>query len=249
MLQQCLRRPVASRIRIIPFAPPAPSPGARTIAKISTTSTKTAMIATRGLLFIVSAPSGAGKTTLVRGLLERDPQIGLSISHTTRARRPGEVDGVAYHFVSTAQFESMRDAGDFLEWAHVHDNFYGTSRRWLEARLNAGHDVLLEIDWQGAQQVRKIFAEAVGIFILPPSLDALATRLSGRGQDAADVIERRLAAARDEIRHLHEFDFVIINDILGRALDELVTVTRAARLLCSSQKVRHPETFKSLGID
>jgi guanylate kinase len=206
-------------------------------------------MATRGLLFIVSAPSGAGKTTLVRGLLERDPEIGLSISHTTRAPRPGEVDGVAYHFISTAQFEAMRDAGDFLEWAHVHGNFYGTSRRWLEARLNAGHDVLLEIDWQGAQQVRKIFADAVGIFILPPSLEALATRLSGRGQDAADVIERRLAAARDEIRHLDEFDFVIINDILSEALDELVTVARAARLLCSSQKVRHPETFKSLGID
>jgi guanylate kinase len=131
----------------------------------------------------------------------------------------------------------------------VHDNFYGTSRRWLEEQLAAGHDVLLEIDWQGAQQVRKIFADAVGIFILPPSLDALAMRLSGRGQDSADVIERRLAAARDEIRHLHEFDFVIINDILSQALDELVTVTRAARLLCSSQKVRHPETFKSLGID
>ena len=132
-------------------------------------------MAIRGLLFIVSAPSGAGKTTLVRGLLERDPDIGLSISHTTRAPRPGEVDGVAYHFVGTAQFEAMRDAGDFLEWAHVHGNFYGTSRRWLEARLNAGHDVLLEIDWQGAQQVRRIFADAVGIFILPPSLEALAT--------------------------------------------------------------------------
>jgi len=204
-------------------------------------------MATRGLLFIVSAPSGAGKTTLVRGLLERDPQIGLSVSHTTRAPRPGETDGVAYHFVSIDRFEAMREAGDFLEWAHVHDNFYGTSRRWLDEQLAAGHDVLLEIDWQGAQQVRTLFPDAVGIFILPPSLDALAARLSGRAQDSADVIERRLAAARDEIRHLHEFDFVIINDILSQAQDELVTVTRAARLLCTSQVARHPEVFKSLG--
>ena len=130
-------------------------------------------MATRGLLFIVSAPSGAGKTTLVRGLLERDPQIQLSISHTTRAARPGEVDGVAYHFVSAAVFDAMRTAGDFLEWAQVHGNCYGTSRHWLEEQLSAGRDVLLEIDWQGAQQVRTLFPDAVGIFILPPSLDAL----------------------------------------------------------------------------
>jgi guanylate kinase len=209
----------------------------------------TVSMATRGVLFIVSAPSGAGKTTLVRELLKRDPQIGLSISHTTRAPRPGEVDGVAYHFVGSAQFDAMRAADDFLEWAQVHGNFYGTSRRWLEERLSAGHDVLLEIDWQGAQQVRRLFPDAVGIFILPPSLEALATRLTGRGQDAADVIERRLAAARDEIRHLDEFDFVIINNILGQAQDDLVTVTRAARLLRTSQMARSPEFFKSLGIN
>jgi guanylate kinase len=206
-------------------------------------------MATRGLLFIVSAPSGAGKTTLVRGLLERDPGIQLSISHTTRAARPGEVDGVAYHFVSAGVFDAMRTAGDFLEWAQVHGNCYGTSRRWLDEQLSAGRDVLLEIDWQGAQQVRTLFPDAVGIFILPPSLDALSARLNGRGQDAADVIERRLAAARDEIRHLHEFDFVIINDILSQAQAELVTVVQAARLLTTSQMARHPETFKSLGID
>lgn len=191
-------------------------------------------MATRGLLFIVSAPSGAGKTTLVRGLLERDPGIQLSISHTTRAARPGEVDGVAYHFVSAAVFDAMRTAGDFLEWAQVHGNCYGTSRHWLDEQLSAGRDVLLEIDWQGAQQVRTLFPDAVGIFILPPSLD---------------VIERRLAAARDEIRHLHEFEFVIINDILSQAQAELVLVVQAARLLTTSQMARHPETFKSLGID
>jgi len=203
----------------------------------------------RGVLFIVSAPSGAGKTTLVRGLLEREPQIGLSISHTTRAPRPGEVDGVAYHFVSVERFEAMREAGDFLEWAHVHGNFYGTSRRWLDERLNAGHDVLLEIDWQGAQQVRAQFPEAVSLFVLPPSFEALAQRLTGRGSDAPEVIERRLAAAREEIGHLREFDFVIINNILSQALDEMVAVARAARLLRSSQMSRNPEFFKSLGVN
>lgn len=206
-------------------------------------------MAQRGILFIVSAPSGAGKTTLVRGLLERDPQIGLSISYTTRAARPGEQDGVAYHFVSMERFEAMRDAGDFLEWAQVHGNCYGTSRRWIEDRLGAGHDVLLEIDWQGAQQVRRLFSEAVGIFILPPSLEALAQRLTGRASDAQEVIERRLAAAREEIGHLREFDFVIINNILSQALDEMVTVARAARLLRTSQMARHPEFFKSLGVN
>ena len=203
----------------------------------------------RGVLFIVSAPSGAGKTTLVRGLLEREPQIGLSISHTTRAPRPGEVDGVAYHFVSVERFETMREAGDFLEWAHVHGNFYGTSRRWLDERLNAGHDVLLEIDWQGAQQVRAQFPEAVSLFVLPPSFEALAQRLTGRGSDAPEVIERRLAAAREEIGHLREFDFVIINNILSQALDEMVAVARAARLLRTSQMARNPEFFKSLGVN
>lgn len=206
-------------------------------------------MAQRGVLFIVSAPSGAGKTTLVRGLLERDPQIGLSVSHTTRAARPGEVEGVAYHFVSMERFEAMRAAGDFLEWAQVHGNFYGTSRRWIEDRLGAGHDVLLEIDWQGAQQVRRLFPESVGIFILPPSLEALAHRLTGRASDAPEVIERRLAAAREEISHLHEFDFVIINNILSQALDEMVTVAGAARLLRTSQMARHPEFFKSLGVN
>lgn len=206
-------------------------------------------MAKRGVLFIVSAPSGAGKTTLVRGLLEREPQIGLSISHTTRAPRPGEVDGVAYHFVSVERFEAMREAGDFLEWAHVHGNFYGTSRRWLDERLNAGHDVLLEIDWQGAQQVRAQFPEAVSLFVLPPSFEALAQRLTGRGSDAPEVIERRLAAAREEIGHLREFDFVIINNILSQALDEMVAVARAARLLRTSQMARNPEFFKSLGVN
>ena len=213
------------------------------------TLTDISAMTTRGVLFIVSAPSGAGKTTLVRGLLERDPQIGLSVSHTTRPPRPGEQDGVAYHFVSADRFQAMRDAGDFLEWAHVHGNFYGTSRQWLEQRLESGHDVLLEIDWQGAQQVRTVFPDSVGVFILPPSLEALSARLTGRGHDAADVIERRLAAARDEIRHVHEFDFVIINNILSQAQDELAVVARAARLLRTSQMARLPEFFHSLGVN
>jgi guanylate kinase len=213
------------------------------------TLTDISAMTTRGVLFIVSAPSGAGKTTLVRGLLERDEQIGLSVSHTTRPPRPGEQDGVAYHFVSTDRFQTMRDAGDFLEWAHVHGNFYGTSRQWLEQRLASGHDVLLEIDWQGAQQVRTVFPDSVSVFILPPSLEALSARLTGRGHDAADVIERRLAAARDEIRHVHEFDFVIINNILSQAQDELAVVARAARLLRTSQMARLPEFFHSLGVN
>ena len=202
-----------------------------------------------GTLFIVTAPSGAGKTTLVSGLLARDPLVTLSVSYATRAPRAGEVHGTHYHFVDVPTFRSLRDKGEFLEWAEVHGNYYGTSRAWLETQIAAGNDILLEIDWQGAQQVRKVFPKAVGVFILPPSLDALATRLTGRGQDAPDVIERRLAAARDEIRHLDKFDFVIINNILGQAQDDLVTVTRAARLLRTSQMARSPEFFKSLGIN
>ena len=167
-----------------------------------------------GHLYIVAAPSGAGKTTLVQLLLENDPEIRVSVSTTTRAPRAGEVEGRAYHFVDTTTFLEQVSQGEFLEWAEVHGHYYGTSKRWIESEVSAGRDVLLEIDWQGAQQVRKAFPEAIGIFILPPSLTALKERLAGRGTDSAETIARRLAAARDEMRHVDEFDYAIINDAL-----------------------------------
>ena len=201
---------------------------------------------TAGHLYIVTAPSGAGKTTLVRLLLENDPGIRLSISSTTRSPRTGEQDGREYHFVSVPDFLDKIERGDFLEWAEVHGNYYGTSKRWIEAEIAAGRDVLLEIDWQGAQQVRKFFPAAIGVFILPPSMDELARRLSGRGTDAAEVVSRRLAAARDEMRHVSEFDYVIINDDLQQALDDLLSVARASRLHYASQCQRHTRLFASL---
>ena len=199
-----------------------------------------------GQLFIVSAPSGAGKTTLVRLLLEKDAAISLSISTTTRAPRPGEQDGREYHFVSVPQFVERRDRGEFLEWAEVHGNFYGTSQHWIEEQLQAGRDVLVEIDWQGAQQVREVFPEAIGVFILPPSMDVLKQRLAGRGTDSAEVIARRIAAAQAEMRHVDEFDYVIINDDLQKALAELVSVVGASRLEYDKQRQRHDGLFAAL---
>ena len=199
-----------------------------------------------GTLFIVTAPSGAGKTTLVRGLLQRDPRVQLSISYTTRAPRPGEQDGREYNFVDVPTFRALRDRGEFLEWAEVHGNYYGTSKRWIEAEMQDGRDVLLEIDWQGAQQVRKVFQDAIGIFILPPSMEALKARLSGRGTDSAETIARRIAAAQDEMRHADEFDYVIINDDLQQALDNLRSVVSASRLQYQTQRQRHPALFAKL---
>lgn len=199
-----------------------------------------------GSLFIVSAPSGAGKTTLVRLLLEQDAQVRLSVSYTTRAPRPGEQDGREYHFVDIPAFLAMRDRGEFLEWAEVHGNFYGTSRPWLEEQMAAGQDMLLEIDWQGAQQVRRVFPEAVGIFVLPPSVAELERRLRGRGQDSEDVIQRRVAAALGEMRHVGEFEFVIINKDLQVALAELGATVLASRLRMRRQQARHPEMFRFL---
>ena len=199
-----------------------------------------------GNLFIVAAPSGAGKTTLVRLLLANDPQLGLSISCTTRAPRPGEVDGRDYSFVSVEEFLERVGRGEFIEWAEVHGNYYGTSRRTIEEELAAGHDLVLEIDWQGAQQVRKAFPKAIGVFILPPSLQTLKDRLAGRGTDPADVIARRFAAARDEMRHVDEFDYVIINDDLQQALTNLRSVVAASRLQYSTQRQRHSALFASL---
>lgn len=199
-----------------------------------------------GQLFIVAAASGAGKTTLVRQLLAREPDIRLSISYTTRAPRPGEENGREYHFVSEAQFQAMIAADDFLEWAQVHGNYYGTSKRWIVTERAAGRDVLLEIDWQGAQQVRRVFPDAIGVFILPPSMEELTRRLTGRGTDSAEVIARRLAAAREEMSHVGEFGYVIINDDLQTALSDFVAVVRANRLLLETQRLRHPELFARL---
>lgn len=200
----------------------------------------------RGNLYVVAAPSGAGKTTLVGLLLAQEPAVRLSISYTTRAPRPGEEHGRQYHFIDTATFREMIDREEFLEWAEVHGNFYGTSQKWIADQLAAGHDVLLEIDWQGAQQVRKLFPQAIGIFILPPSMEELTRRLTGRGTDSADVIARRLAAAQAEMRHVGEFDYVIINDQLAQALEELLAVVRASRLSFGAQRVRHAALFERL---
>ena len=202
-----------------------------------------------GTLFIVTAPSGAGKTTLVSGLLERDPQVRLSVSYTTRAPRAGEVNGQHYHFIDVPAFRALRDKGEFLEWAEVHNNYYGTSKRWLEEQTRAGRDILLEIDWQGAQQVRKVFPKAVGVFILPPSVEELERRLRGRGTDSEDVIARRVLAARGEMRHVAEFDYVIINENLPTAIEDLVAVVRASRLRYANQEARQPAFFHYLEQD
>jgi len=199
-----------------------------------------------GNLYVVAAPSGAGKTTLVRLLLEAEPAVQLSISFTTRQPRPGEQNGREYHFVDTAVFKAMIERNEFLEWAEVHGNFYGTSKKWISDQLTADADVLLEIDWQGAQQVRKLFPAAIGVFILPPSMEELERRLTGRGTDAADVIARRLAAAQAEMRHVGEFDYVIINNQLEEALLDLRAVVRASRLQCAAQQARHAALFNRM---
>lgn len=199
-----------------------------------------------GTLYIVSAPSGAGKTSLVRALLAADPAVQLSISYTTRPMRPGEVDGRDYHFVSKETFEAMRARGDFLESAEVHGNLYGTSRGWIEQRMAAGDDILLEIDWQGALQVRRLMAEAIGIFVLPPSIEALAQRLTGRATDSEAVIARRVSAARAEIGHVGEFDYVIINNDFEEATRDLTAIVRAVRLRLEAQLLRHRPLIDSM---
>ena len=196
-----------------------------------------------GNLFIVAAPSGAGKTSLVRELLARDGRVRLSISYTTRAARPGEIDGRDYHFISKEAFLAMLEAGEFLESAEVYGNHYGTSQGWIREAIAAGDDILLEIDWQGAAQVRRLFPEAIGIFIVPPSLDALRYRLTGRGQDSAEVIERRMAAAREDISHVSEFDYVIINNDFAEAVADLCAIFRTRRLLIARQLARHASLF------
>ena len=199
-----------------------------------------------GSLFIVSAPSGAGKTSLVAALLKADPGIRLSVSYTTREPRPGEVDGREYNFVSKQKFESMVEAAAFLESALVHGNYYGTSQHWINDQRAAGADILLEIDWQGAAQVRKLVPDAIGIFIMPPTLEALLARLKSRGQDPADVIARRVAAARAEISHVNEFKYVIINDKFDEAVRDLISIVRSRRLLAPSQLARHTDLINRM---
>lgn len=199
-----------------------------------------------GSLFVISAPSGAGKTSLVHALLATNPQIELSISYTTRPPREGEVDGVAYHFVSRDAFIEMAGRGEFLESAEVYGNFYGTSQNWIIQQMAKDRDILLEIDWQGAAQVRRLFPECTSIFILPPSLEALEQRLKGRGKDDKDVIAHRMAAAREDIAHVAEFDYVIINDDLNEALHEFNAVTLAARLRGARQLARHQNLINQL---
>lgn len=204
--------------------------------------------ATAGSLFMVVAPSGAGKSSLVNALLEREPAIKLSISYTTRQPRPGEQHGREYFFTSAEDFLAKRDAGEFLESAEVHGNYYGTSRIQIAEQMQAGTDILLEIDWQGAQQVKKQFPQATGIFILPPSIQALEERLHKRGQDEPHVITRRILAAGGEIAHAPESEYVIINQDFATALSELTAIIKAARCRFAQQAARNASLFTQLGI-
>jgi guanylate kinase len=197
-------------------------------------------------VFIVSAPSGAGKSSLVAALLSEEKNIALSVSHTTRAPRTGERHGKEYFFISQEQFASMREQGDFLESAQVYGNLYGTSRTWMEQTLAGGKDVVLEIDWQGAQQLRHVFPRAIGVFILPPSLPVLKQRLETRGKDAPEVIARRLAAAQEDVQHVRDFDYVIINKEFSEAVRDLTSIVRAERLRREPQLQRHRELIEQL---
>ena len=200
----------------------------------------------RGTLFVVAAPSGAGKSSLVNAVLAQEPDISLSISFTSRAARPSERHAQHYHFVSQDEFRGMIDAGDFFEHALVHGDYKGTARQSVEPFLAAGRDVLLEIDWQGARQVREKVPDSVTIFILPPSREELERRLRGRAQDSEDTILRRLADSREEIAHANEFDFLVINDEFDRALRDLCAIVRAQRLRRQVQVSRHAGLLAAL---
>jgi guanylate kinase len=199
-----------------------------------------------GNLYIVSAASGTGKTSLLKALLEKTTDIAISVSHTTRDKRPGEENGLHYHYVTKNTFVDLIGKGDFLEHAQVFGNYYGTSQRAVEKQLSAGQDVILEIDWQGAQQVRKLMPLAVSIFILPPSRSALLSRLQGRGQDNGDVIAARMAEAVSEMSHYNEFDYLVVNDLFDRALTELEAIFMANRLTVSSQIEAHEVMISEL---
>lgn len=202
-----------------------------------------------GNLFVVAAPSGSGKSSLVKALMEVDAGVQPSISHTTRAPRGQEKHGREYYFIDNAEFDTKIAAGDFLEWAHVHGKRYGTSRQAIEARIAAGGDVVLEIDWQGALQIQRQFPDAVLVFVLPPSWEELRARLQRRGEDTPEVIELRLVNAQQELAQVKQFDYVIINEIFERALFDLKTIVHAQRLRYTAQKTVRAETFHALGID
>jgi len=204
------------------------------------------MAQTRGNLFILSAPSGAGKSSLINALLKKHSDMKVSVSHTTRSPRPGEENGVHYHFVTTDEFKALITKDDFFEWAQVFDNYYGTSKQAIESQLDAGIDVFLDIDWQGAQQVRKIMPSVQTIFILPPSKAELEQRLNNRGQDSADVIASRMAKAQSETSHFNEYDFVIVNDDFDTALNDIETIVMAQRLTLSVQEVRNKKLLNDL---
>lgn len=199
-----------------------------------------------GTLFVISAPSGAGKTSLVAEMLRADHKLGVSVSHTTRPMREGENNGVNYHFVAREEFEAMINRGDFLEHADVFGNYYGTSQVWVREMLASGRDVILEIDWQGAAQVRRLIPECVSVFIVPPSSDVLRDRLVGRGTDAPEVVERRLSEAREECRHVGEFDYLVVNDNFREALADLLAIVRNQRLQMVTQQARHRALLSGL---
>jgi guanylate kinase len=201
-----------------------------------------------GNLFVVAAPSGTGKSSLVKALMELDSRVQPSVSHTTRAPRGQEKHGREYYFVSDQEFDAMVETGAFVEWAHVHGRRYGTSRKAIEERMAQGSDVVLEIDWQGALQIRKLFSNSVLIFVLPPSFEELRSRLERRGEDAPDTIELRLQNASDEIQQAKSFDFVIINELFERALFDLKAVVHAQRLKYAVQSRSRAEVFKALNI-
>jgi guanylate kinase len=200
----------------------------------------------RGSLYIVSAPSGAGKTSLVGKLIELDSRIMVSVSSTTRVKRPGEEDGINYHFLTIEAFQAKISQDDFLEHAQVFDNFYGTSKSSVENQLNSGNDVILEIDWQGAQQVKELMPNAISIFILPPSLNELKKRLTGRGTDSEEIIERRMADAVNELSHYQEFDYIVINNNFDLALKELHSIFSAGRLSQARQVEAHNSLIQSM---
>ncbi|MEY3953356.1 MAG: Guanylate kinase [Pseudomonadota bacterium] len=202
----------------------------------------------QGTLFVVAAPSGAGKSSLVKALMELDSRVRPSVSHTTRSPRGQEKDGREYFFVNNETFDRMAREGEFLEWAHVHSNRYGTSRAAIEQAMQAGNDVVLEIDWQGALQIRRIFPQAVLVFILPPSWEELKSRLERRNEDSAEVIEVRLRNAEHEMAQAKHFDYVIINELFERAVFDLKTIVHAQRLRYAAQRQLRIETFQSLGI-
>ena len=203
-------------------------------------------MATHGNLFVVTAPSGTGKTTLVAALLAADATVQLSVSHTTRSPRAGEVNGQHYHFIDRAQFEQMIAQQDFLEYAEVYGNYYGTSLRWIQAQQAQGRDILLEIDWQGAAQVRQLLPDAIGIFILPPSIEALETRLRGRGTDSEETILKRMAVVRSEVDHAEAADYLIFNEHIDEAVRDLLAVVRAERLKTASQVRRRAPQLRAM---